>query len=183
MRERYSPCRRRNKTGRSGRHGHEKGPVPAAVRGGRGPSFAFSGCADVACRCLGVKWVSVLLHRVPKNRPCIGVHPEWVAWCRRGRCFRSWRRGRSFRFLRLHIQGALTGSACRRIGIIFPVALDGSVTAPHRRREVLARQAWHKLHSAPCPALGGKRWWWAAACLPCHRIGGFPEWTSPMHAS
>lgn len=35
--------------------GHEKGPIPAAVREGRGLSGASPGCADVACRCLGVK--------------------------------------------------------------------------------------------------------------------------------
>ena len=33
----------------------KKGPIPAAVRGGRGLGGASPGCADVACRCLGVK--------------------------------------------------------------------------------------------------------------------------------
>ena len=63
--------------------GHEKGPIPAAVREGRGLWGASPGCADVACRCLGMKRVSVSLHRVPKDRPCTGGHPECLAWYRR----------------------------------------------------------------------------------------------------
>lgn len=63
-------------------------------------------------------------------------------------------------------------------------SVDGSVIAPCRRREVLAPQAWHRLHSEPCPAWGGKRWWQAAAgCLPCRRSGGCPGWTGPECAS
>ena len=52
-------------------------------------------------------------------------------------------------------------------------SVDGPVIAPCRRREVLAPQAWHRLHSEPCPAWGGKRWWQAAGCLRCRRRGGW----------
>lgn len=62
-------------------------------------------------------------------------------------------------------------------------SVDGPVIAPCRRREVLAPQAWHRLHSEPCPAWGGKRWWQAAGCLPCRRSGGCPGWTGPECAS
>ena len=62
-------------------------------------------------------------------------------------------------------------------------SVDGPVIAPCRRREVLAPQAWHRLHSEPCPAWGGKRWWRAAGCLPCRRSGGCPGWTGPECAS
>lgn len=108
--------------------GHEKGPIPAAVREGRGLSGASPGCADVACRCLGVKGGERIasprseasaLHRSTSGVGCV-VPPGSGAVSVPGR------RGRSFRFLRLHIQGTLTGSACRRIGIIFPVVLRGS---------------------------------------------------------
>lgn len=62
-------------------------------------------------------------------------------------------------------------------------SVDGPVIAPCRRREVLAPQAWHRLHSEPCPAWGGKRWRREAGRLPCRRSGGCPGWTGPAHAS
>lgn len=62
-------------------------------------------------------------------------------------------------------------------------SVDGPVIAPCRRREVLAQQAWHRRHSEPCPAWGGKRWRREAGRLPCRRSGGCPGWTGPAHAS
>lgn len=163
-----------------------KKPQSCRRAGRTGPVRASSGCADVACRCLGIKQGSEriaaprsegsALHRRTSGGCCL-LPP--ALGCR----FRSRRRGRSFRFLRLLFRGPGRGPRAVESGSSPRSSVDGPVIAPCRRREVLAPQAWHRLHSEPCPAWGGKRWWRAAGCLPCRRSGGCPGWTGPECAS
>ena len=92
--------------------------------------------------------------------------------------------GKIIPFPAASIQGTLAGGPrAVESGSSSRSSVDGPVIAPCRRREVLAPQAWHRLHSEPCPAWGGKRWWRAAGCLPCRRSGGCPGWTGPECAS
>lgn len=165
--------------------GYEKAPVLPQ----RGKDGACKGIIRL-CRCcmplLGNKAGERAYRRSAFRR--IGPASEDIrrvlfvaagAGCR----FRSRRRGRSFRFLRLLFRGPWQGPRAVESGLSSRSSVDGPVIAPCRRREVLAPQAWHRLHSEPCPAWGGKRWWQAAGCLPCRRSGGCPGWTGPECAS
>lgn len=165
--------------------GYEKAPVLPQ----RGKDGACKGIIRL-CRCcmplLGNKTGERAYRRSAFRR--IGPASEDIrrvlfvaagAGCR----FRSRRRGRSFRFLRLLFRGPGRGPRAVESGLSSRSSVDGPVIAPCRRREVLAPQAWHRLHSEPCPAWGGKRWWQAAGCLPCRRSGGCPGWTGPECAS
>lgn len=165
--------------------GYEKAPVLPQ----RGKDGACKGIIRL-CRCcmplLGNKAGERAYRRSAFRR--IGPASEDIrrvlfvaagAGCR----FRSRRRGRSFRFLRLLFRGPGRGPRAVESGLSSRSSVDGPVIAPCRRREVLAPQAWHRLHSEPCPAWGGKRWWQAAGCLPCRRSGGCPGWTGPECAS
>ena len=163
-----------------------KKPRSCRSAGRTGPVRASSGCADVACRCLGIKQGSgriaaprsegSALHRRTSGGCCL-LPPTLAAVSVPGdgedhsvSCgFYSGDPGR--------------GPRAVESGLSSRSSVDGPVIAPCRRREVLAPQAWHRLHSEPCPAWGGKRWWRAAGCLPCRRSGGCPGWTGPAHAS
>ena len=165
--------------------GYEKAPVLPQ----RGKDGACKGIIRL-CRCcmplLGNKTGERAYRRSAFRR--IGPASEDIrrvlfvaagAGCR----FRSRRRGRSFRFLRLLFRGPWQGAACRGIGIIFPIIRRWSGYCAMPAAGSLAPQAWHRLHSEPCPAWGGKRWWREAGCLPCRRSGGCPGWTGPECAS
>ena len=165
---------------KGGVSGNERGPVPPRC-GDRACGSASPGCADVAGRCLGMKWVRSR-HRVPKDRLWIGDIRKVLRGRRcGGGTVPGGRRDHPVSF-GLFSKGTVVGSACRRIGIIFPVVFDGSVNPPWRR-EVLARRVWRRLHSAPCPAWGGKQRWSAVWRLPCHRSGGWRGWKEPAHAA
>ena len=165
--------------------GYEKAPVLPQ----RGKDGACKGIIRL-CRCcmplLGNKAGERAYRRSAFRR--IGPASEDIrrvlfvaagAGCR----FRSRRRGRSFRFLGFYSGDPGRGPRAVESGLSSRSSVDGPVIAPCRRREVLAPQAWHRLHSEPCPAWGGKRWWQAAGCLPCRRSGGCPGWTGPECAS
>lgn len=91
--------------------------------------------------------------------------------------------GKIIPFPAASIQGTWQGAACRGIGIISPIIRRWSGYCAMPAAGSFGAQAWHRLHSEPCPAWGGKRWWRAAGCLPCRRSGGCPGWTGPECAS
>ena len=156
----------------------------------RGKDGACKGIIRL-CRCcmplLGNKnrGASVSPLRVPKDRPCIGGHPEGVICCRRRLAAVSVPGDGEDHSVSCGFYSGDPGRGPRAVesGSSPRSSVDGPVIAPCRRREVLAPQAWHRLHSEPCPAWGGKRWWRAAGCLPCRRSGGCPGWTGPECAS